>query len=86
MPGLLELSKDDTIRALLKRKVCQVRCCEKIMHQNTVYSLLPTEEIPFGRSIIVLECWVCRRMIELELFVGNPDRDEILKAFKLDKE
>ena len=83
MSGVFELNKQQTQRALTTRRIYRVLCCERTMSQKEVYSLLPTDKVPFGRSLIVLQCPTCKKVIELELFTSYPALAKILKV--LDK-
>lgn len=72
MPGILSLDKRMTSLSIVGRRVFRIRCCGDFMEQEAVFSLLPNEEIDFGRSLVVLQCSVCHREIDVEFFVGNP--------------
>lgn len=82
MPGVFELTQEQTKRALLNRRVYAIRCCDRPMNQKEVYSVLPSDSVPFGRSLLVLFCHTCRKEIELELLTGYPELPQIEKALK----
>ena len=77
MSSILNLDQGMTSLSIVGRKVFRIRCCGGFLEQKAVFTLLPNEEIDFGRSLLVLSCPECQREIDVEFFVGRPTRDAI---------
>lgn len=77
MSTVLSLSKKMTALSIVGRKVFRIRCCGDFLEQKTIYSILPNEEVNFSRSLLVLECPVCHRQIDVEFFMGLTKHEAI---------
>lgn len=85
MAGVFELTQEQTQIALANRRLFSVKCCDKPMKQKEVYSLLPSDKVPFGRSLVVLLCRTCRKEIEVELLTSYPALPEIEQVLGVSK-
>jgi len=80
---LFELDIKDTFRSLACRPFLSAKCCGSQMRQKDVFSILPSDDIPFGRSQIILVCNICRKEIELELILGAVKKEDVLNVFEI---
>lgn len=82
MSNIFQLDNEMTAFALAGRRLCTITCCNTLMEQVTIYSLLPTDVLSFGRSLVVLQCPRCKRTINLELILGVVSMQEVYTRIK----